>query len=88
MRVCWHWHGGSGYGVPYPNDKPEQFASLKAAKTEFEGRLHDRRFPCLEHSTTDHGGPSAWVFVGTEAGDYPDFVMEFGPRGGVRVSRA
>jgi hypothetical protein len=81
MNVCWHWHGGPGWAVPYPDDEPEQFASLKDAKEEFAARLSDPYYPCLEH-------PEAWVFKGTQAGEYPDWVMKLGPRGGVKVERA
>jgi hypothetical protein len=80
MKVCWLWHGGPNYALPYPDDKPEVFASLKEAKEEFASRVDDDYYPGMEE-------PIAWVFKGEEAGEYPDWVLQLGPRGGVKVER-
>lgn len=81
MKVCWHWYGGDNYAAPCPEDAPEQFSSIKDALREFESRQDDDYYPCQE-------GPYAWVFRGTKAGDYPDWVIELGPRGGIALSKA
>ena len=84
-KVTWLWHGGSSYSVPGPEDA-ETFPSLKAAKEAFWRRAClDLYYPCVTDDVPEDGGPEAWVFYGTEAGDYPDKIMRFGPRGGVRV---
>jgi hypothetical protein len=87
MNVTMMWHGGSGYSAPTMEDA-EQFPSLKAAKDEFASRVYDPYYPCVTQDTQDNGGPSAWVFFGTEAGDYPDRLLSFGPRGAVVCERA
>ena len=84
MKVTWLWHGGRNYTVPYP-DEGETFESMKAARAEFYDRAHNPYYPCCYPDTEENGGPSAWVFYGTEVGDCPDKIMSFGPRGGVKV---
>ncbi len=83
------WHGGSSYAMFDLSDPShaETFSSMEAAKAEFASRANDRFYPCVDRVSPDDGGPSAWVFLG-EVSDYPDRVMSFGPRGGVRVDRA
>ena len=81
------WHGGSSYAAPTINDA-ESFASLAEAKRDFISRLGNPYYPCVTRETEENGGPSAWIFYGTEAGDYPDSVLSFGPRGGLQVRPA
>lgn len=80
MKVCWHWCGGPSYAVPSPDCKPEQFASIEEAKAEFASRLNDPYYPCVEN-------PVAWVWKGQESDEYPDWTMELGPRGGIKLNR-
>ena len=86
-QVTWLWHGGSSYAVfdVHNPDDVERFPSLAAAKEEFLSRLSDPYYPCVYADTPEHGGPEAWCFYGDEVGEYPDFILYFGPRGGIRV---
>jgi hypothetical protein len=88
-QVTWLWHGGSSYAVFDVNnpDDVERFPSISAAMNEFSSRLSDPYFPCVYADTPEMGGPSAWCFYGDDVGDYPDFIISCGPRGGVRRDR-
>lgn len=47
--------------------------------------------PCVEGDPAEDGGSSMWIYFynPTEVGDpYPDRIIEFGPRGGVKVVAA
>lgn len=90
MKVWMHWFGGEGYSNEL-EDSPEVFDTLADAKWEFERRVADPYYPLLREVPADDGGPSAWLFLSDPAGVsdlYPDRVMEFGPRGGIRVFEA
>lgn len=84
--ITMFWHGGSGYApadVHDPKDA-EPFRSLAAAMREFSWRRHDRRYPCVDIATCE-----AWLFRGDVVGEeYPDYILRFGPRGGVVIERA
>jgi hypothetical protein len=95
MEVWMLWHGGSGYSASDVTTDTEHFASLPAAKRDFDSRPSDPYYPCLEREDTDAGGPSAWIFFydpndeSCGPGDpYPDRILEYGPRGGLKVSYA
>ena len=65
---------------------PEQFDTLADCKAAFASEIYEaQRFG----AGYDNGaGPgTAWVFVGHEAGDYPDYVLTIGPRGAVNCER-
>ena len=85
MRVTCFWYGGPSYAHPYPEDA-ERFPSLRAARRSFRRRLHDPYYPCV--SDNPENGASMWVFAGDEVGEYPDWVIRFGPRGGVVRERS
>ena len=92
MKCYTQWFGGSGYSFPEADDY-EVFDSLKEAKDTFYGRAHDSYYPCVEESEPQNGGPSMLVWFGSPEGEfpcdcYPDREITFGPRGGIRVSRA
>lgn len=82
-QVTWLWHGGSSYAQPLPEDA-ETFPSIAAAMEEFSSRPSDSHFPCVDEDTEEDGGPVAHCWYGPEVGDYPDFVISYGPRGGIR----
>ena len=87
------WHGGSSYEVGYIDEDTEEFPSLAAAKDAFAGRADtlETYYPCVSEDTPEDGGPSAQVFFADPrefADPYPDRVLSFGPRGGVRVEHA
>lgn len=86
VRYCGLWFGGSSYALPEEKDK-EFFKSLKAAQETFAARARDPYFPCVNEVPPDQGGPELWLFCGEQTGDYPDCIVRFGPRGGVRVER-
>ena len=85
-QVTWLWHGGSSYGAPLPEDA-ETYPSIAAAMEEFSSRPADPYFPCVDEDTVDDGGPVAHCWFGPEVGDYPDFIIAYGPRGGCRRYR-
>ena len=93
-NVVMFWHGGLSYAAPDTSDKrdAEQFDSLASAKRAFAARTNDSYYPCVDGDTPDDGGPTAWVFIGRVkdvlGADYPDYVLSFGPRGGVICERA
>lgn len=94
MKVTMFWYGGSTYGMfdVHSERDAEVFSSLRDAKRAFGSRTSDDYYQCVDDDTTEHGGPSAWLFLGAEhpviGQEYPDLVMEFGPRGGVVVRSA
>ena len=91
-KVTMFWHGGSSYACFDTSSKrdAETFDSLESAKRAFAARTSDRYYPCVGESSPDDGGPSAWIFKGANVigAECPDFVLSFGPRGGVRVDPA
>lgn len=99
MKCYMLWHGGDSYGVGSIEEDIEEFDSLRAAKSAFASYAdHDPYRPCVSNEEPDNGGPSAWIFfynpndpdeAGYGGGDpYPDRIMLFGPRGGVRLDYA
>lgn len=101
MRVWMLWHGGSSYSVGEiggKHDSLEEFDSLKSAKDAFEARAAFHPFyPCVSDDEPADGGPSAWLFFADPRGDhpedvvgdaYPDRILNFGPRGGLRCEYA
>jgi len=85
MKVYMLWHGGSSYAHPYP-DEAESCASIEEAVQLFEDRLHNRSFPatpCVDDTA------SAWLCAGKPEYDdvYPDYIIDIGPRGGIRLHR-
>jgi hypothetical protein len=93
MKVTMFWHGGSSYAVfdPHSADDAEVFNSINAAKRAFSAHTNDRYYPCVDTCDQEHGGASAWLFFGDShpvtGQEYPDRVMSFGPRGGIKVER-
>jgi hypothetical protein len=94
MKVTMFWFGGSSYAMfdtHNPRDA-EEFDSMRAARNAFAARTNDSYYPCVDEESPDDGGPEAWIFKGPAkqniGAEYPDFTMSFGPRGGVRVTRA
>ena len=83
MTVYMLWHGGSSYAPPMDDDA-EAFASIADAVDSFESRTRDPYYPCVKRDTPENGGPTGMLYIG-EVGDYPDRIVTFGPRGGVRV---
>lgn len=80
--------GGSSYAAPSFDDKPDfTFASLAEARRAMDRVPHDPCFPCVSDIPPDDGGPEMYLFrVGNDS-DMPDFMLTFGPRGGVKVER-
>jgi len=83
MKTYMLWHGGGSYAIGTIPDDLEAFDTFSAAKEEFRrrGQDSDPYYPCVEDS-------SAWIFFAEPGSDpYPDMVLSFGPRGGVKVAR-
>jgi hypothetical protein len=67
------WVGGSSYSV----GEPEYFGSIQGIKDELHERMtNQRRYPCVGDDTYFE------CYIG-EVGDYPDFVIKVGKRGGI-----
>jgi hypothetical protein len=89
-KVWMLWHGGASYSAPdtFNRRDCEAFASLRGAREDFARRPGDSYYPGCEAVPVEAGGPSAWIFFSDpfNSGDaYPDRVLSFGPRGGVRM---
>ena len=88
-----YWYGGSSYAAFDLNSKrdAENFDTLRSAIRAFANRADaDPYYPCVDNVAPDDGGPTAWLFKGENiiGGDYPDFTLSFGPRGGVHINRS
>lgn len=94
MKVFMLWHGGSGYAPPdqFVREHIEEFDTVGEAIEAFRSRADfDPYYPCVEALPAEEGGASAWLCFDDpyENGDlYPDRILEFGPRGGVRMVAA
>lgn len=95
MKVWMLWHGGVNYSHGYIADDTEAFESLAEAKRVFDSRADswNTYYPCVDRIPAEDGGPSAWIFFydpnaeENGPGDpYPDRVLEYGPRGGLRLN--
>jgi len=87
------WHGGLDYAAPMP-DECETFDSIRDAIDDFEWRASTLAtyYPMVKRTPSDNGGPRATLFMGDHSDEVPDpgapdYVIEFGPRGGVHVKR-
>lgn len=79
MIVYMEWNGGSSYAVAGSDDR-ERMSSIKEAKETFWRRAdYDPAFPCVEDS-------EAYLYF-DKGGDYPEYRLYMGPRGGVRMER-
>lgn len=88
MTVYMFWYGGPGYGVGTLEDDLEQFDSLAELRHTFARRWRDPYYPCVSNDTPEYGGPEGYVYLYDPRGmadPYPDRLISFGPRGGVRV---
>jgi len=88
------WHGGASYA---PGELPadlEDFGTLRELKRAFDSRADSSNtyYPCVEREPQDDGGQFAWVYLcpSSEVGPdfYPDRVLTYGPRGGLRLEYA
>ena len=95
-RYAFWWHGGGSYGHA-PATEVEPAASLEEVRAAVQRRYNgaDAYRPCVDETS------GAWIYAlrgartagelaaYLDSGDpYPDFVTEFGPRGGCRVTPA
>lgn len=96
MKVWMLWHGGASYAVGDIMHDIEEFDSLREAIRSFDGRADSSNtfYPCVEREPQDEGGQSAWIFLydprseDVRGDPYPDRILEYGPRGGVRLTPA
>lgn len=89
-RVWFLWHGGASYAAPDASRREdcEAFASLREALADFAARPGASFYPDCNRVPPDDGGPSAHLFFADPYKDsdpYPDRVLSFGPRGGLRM---
>lgn len=96
MRAFGLWHGGPNYGSPWLDTDLEVFDSIDAARqalrsrdsgwldaTYADGRTDSTRTPGVEDSSI-----ALYFHDPREDRDpYPDLMLTFGPRGGVKVER-
>jgi hypothetical protein len=103
VKVFAMWAGGASYASPSIPDDVETFDSIDAAKAEFDNRCggyasfryangttYDTRTPAVSREPSDKGGPwmHVWHYDPREERDpYPDRLMEFGVKGGIKVER-
>lgn len=89
------WHGGPNYSQPYAADA-EEFGSLRAAVDAHLSRYRNRdgRTPCVSEESEMwlYAVPRGWNYgdmvAAIEHDGYPDRIVKFGPRGGIRIERA
>lgn len=89
MKVTMFWHGGENYGAfnLYSPKDAEVFSSVTEAKREFKRRFvkNDPFYPCVTERS------EAWLFFGDKHPvldqSYPDMILSFGPRKGIRISK-
>lgn len=89
MMVYMLWHGGSSYAVGTVDDDLEMYDTLQEALAEFERRAwaSEACYPCVDAIPPEDGGPTAWLWFDDPRGmsdPYPDQIVSFGPRGGIR----
>lgn len=87
------WHSGASYAIGTVDEDVEEFDTLRALKHEFDSRADswNTYYPCVERLPQDDGGQSAWVFFRDPRGErdpYPDRILTYGPRGGLRLEYA
>lgn len=86
MKVYALWYGGSSYAAPTLDDL-EEFDSCKEARYRFQARYDNNSYgepdtPCVSDESEMH------IFKSRPGSDpYPDLILKFGPRGGVRTER-
>jgi hypothetical protein len=81
-------NGGSSYSCADWFGTPDALpASLAAAREVLGDVLHDPYYPCISPVPAELGGPELVLFHAENTSDYPDYIVSFGPRGGIRVSR-
>ena len=84
MKCYGLWYGGSSYAAPSVRRDTEEFDSIQEAKQTMERRYDndDRSTPCV----TDESEMQLFFSDPRKMDDpYPDRVLKFGPRGGVRM---
>jgi hypothetical protein len=97
MQYWEMWHGGASYAAPYAEDAIP-VDSVREAILRFESRYYGSdpvsglKTPCVDNVPPDEGGPETWLIVRRPGEDkliggdiYPDRIIYFGPRGGIRV---
>jgi hypothetical protein len=89
-RVWMLWHGGASYAAPDVSKREdcEAFDSLREALADFCARPGSRYYSAVERRPAGDGGPSAHIFFADPFGrrdPYPDRVLFFGPKGGLRM---
>lgn len=100
MIVYALWDGGAGYSSPAIPDHVERFDSLADAKDAFYARhmgavircpfAYVNREPISVYTPLTDASARMQVFFydpTDERDPYPDRIITFGPRGGIRVER-
>lgn len=89
MKITMLWEGGYSYAPSMPDDL-EHFDSLREAvdACRYRESGSDSYYPCVEYG---EGAYAARLYRGhltasdLEGDAYPDYVIEVGPRGGMRA---
>jgi len=80
------WHGGSSYACPGPDDI-EEFSTLQDIKEVLWARHKNQDYPytpCVDQDTEFQ------VFINEPpnfSNSYPDYIIDLGPRGGIRCQK-
>ncbi len=85
MKVYGLWYGGSNYSVPDVERDTEEFDSIAEAKRTFSRRYDNYDIPATPCVGDDSEMHLFFSDPREESDPYPDKVLRFGPRGGVRV---
>lgn len=92
MRTYMLWFGGPNYSPGTISEDLEEFDTLAACKRAFEARPGDSYYPCVSDEGPEEEGPEGWLWFRQppfpDEDAYPEAIISFGPRGGVRVSPA
>jgi len=99
MKVFALWHGGSSYSQGSLEKYLETFDSLKAVKEELRDRYDGKAYQtwasgqtpnwCYTPTVSDNSSFWVWIEDPRDMDDpYPDRIVSFGPKMGVRIERA
>jgi hypothetical protein len=102
MTVYAHWYGGGSYEFGDLDQNLESFRSLVAAGQAFRDRREDgyswkQSFAFVNRPAESDLTPCVdlesemWIYFADPTGNidpYPDRIIKFGPRGGIRIEIA
>ena len=87
MKVYGLWYGGSSYACPsiYNQADVEKFESIEDAKQTLFSRYAN--YNGSTPAVTQESNIQLFFFEQGSVREYPDRIIYFGPRGGIRVEK-